>query len=391
MPRRKLSWIRTTIPERTKIKLWRLMIANTTYPGWCMAIDAEHNKYQEREDTASRNDIESYSVFDRFDIKFVASSRETYNLLYEEIMQMPLDFVIKLPPDLQDWVKQLRPELEAEKYPRRKTEVTEMTSLSEKYLIEHYQKLRKLLQRFCDQLCTPKLSELCLLTLELPTRISYSYGEIADMRYQKGAITLDIEVSDPFLWECLKEHLTAEFPKFSENLGDWKRDMVTLVEGCHDITKTIADQLAKMGAKMGWNFVESDLDPASEHYGPGVFYHILVDLMYKCVMAHHLPEFQRVSDSHDLSILVMDYSTGRKGIARGESTLLDQVEQHCVGMTSDDALKKKVRKVLKTAEQLDGKQEPIRKKIRLVLERGTFKGTCSVCSDLVSQGPYARV
>ncbi len=386
MPRRKLSWIRTTIPERTKIKLWRLMIGNTTYPGWYMAIDAEHNKYQEREDTASRNDIESYSVFDRFDIKFVASSRETYNLLYEEIMQMPLDFVIKLPPDLQDWVKQLRPELEAEKYPRRKTEVIEMTSLSEKYLIEHYQKLRKLLQRFCDQLCTPKLSELCLLTLELPTRISYSYGGIADMRYQKGAITLDIEVSGPFLWECLKEHLTAEFPKFSENLGDWKRDMVTLVEGCHDITKTIADQLAKMGAKMGWNFVESYLDPASEHYGPGVFYHILVDLMYKCVMAHHLPEFQRVSDSHGLSILVMDYSTGRKGIARGESTLLDQVEQHCVGMTSDDALKKKVRKVLKTAEQLDGKQEPIRKKIRLVLERGTFKGTCSVCSDLVSQG-----
>ena len=382
MPRRKLSWIRTTIPERTKIKLWRLMIGNTTYPGWYMAIDAEHNKYQEWEDTASRNDIESYSVFDRFDIKFVASSRETYNLLYEEIMQMPLDFVIKLPPDLQDWVKQLRPELEAEKYPRRKTEVTEMTSLSEKYLIEHYQKLRKLLQRFCDQLCTPKLSELCLLTLELPTRISYSYGEIADMRYQKGAITLDIEVSDPFLWECLKEHLTAEFPKFSENLSDWKRDMVTLVEGCHDITKTIADQLAKMG----WNFVEPYLDPASEHYGPGVFYHILVDLMYKCVMAHHLPEFHRVSDSHDLSILVMDYSTGRKGIARGESTLLDQMEQHCVGMTSDDALKKKVRKVLKTAEQLDGKQEPIRKKIRLVLERGTFKGTCSVCSDLVSQG-----
>jgi len=202
------------------------------------------------------------------------------------------------------------------------------------------------------------------------------------MRYQKGAITPDIEVSDPFLWECLKEHLTAEFPKFSENLGDWKRDMVTLVEGCHDITKTIADQLAKMG----WNFVEPYLNPASEHYGPGVFYHILVDLMYKCVMAHHLPEFHRVSDSHDLSILVMDYSTGRKGIVRGESTLLDQVEQHCVGMTSDDALKKKVRKVLKTAEQLDGKQEPIRKKIRLVLERGTFKGTCSVCSDLVSQG-----
>ncbi|MBA7694261.1 hypothetical protein ES703_102868 [subsurface metagenome] len=111
MPRRKLSWIRTTTPEHTKIKLWRLMIGNPTYPGWYTAIDAELNKYQEWKDTASRNDIESYSVFDRFDIKFVASSRETYNLLYEELTLMPLEYVIKLPSDLQSWIMQLRPEL----------------------------------------------------------------------------------------------------------------------------------------------------------------------------------------------------------------------------------------------------------------------------------------
>ncbi len=129
MRRRKLSWIRTTIPERTKIKLWRLMIGTPTYPGWYMAIDAELNKYREWEDTVSRNDIESHSMFDRFDIKFVASSRETYNLLYEEIMQMPLDFVIKLPPDLQSWIRQLRPELESETYPRRKADEPDIESV----------------------------------------------------------------------------------------------------------------------------------------------------------------------------------------------------------------------------------------------------------------------
>jgi len=384
MPRRKLSWIRTTIPERTKIKLWRLMIGNTTYPGWYMAIDAEHNKYQEREDTASRNDIESYSVFDRFDIKFVASSRETYNLLYEEIMQMPLDFVIKLPRDLQSWVRQLRPELGSEECPRQEAKATETPSLLEKYLIDHYQKLHKVLEQFYDQLRTPKVLELCLFTLKDSVTISYSY--VSEMRepaivYEKGTVKLDVEMSDPFLWEHLQEHLTAEFPELSQNFGDWKRDIAALVEECHDITKTIVGQLAKRS----WDSAEPYLDPASKDYGPGVFYHILTDLMYECLIARHLPEFQRVSDSHGLLILVMDHSTGRQSVARGESALLDQVQQHCVKIVRSLARKKRVTKVLDIVGQLDSKQELFRKKMRVVLERGTFKGICSICSDLVGK------
>jgi len=103
-------------------------------------------------------------------------------------------------------------------------------------------------------------------------------------------------------------------------------------------------------------------DPASEDYGPGIFYHILTDLIYKCLMADHVPEFQRVSAPHGLSILVMDYSTGRTGIARGESDLLDQVQQCCVDIASDDAAKNKVRKVLNIVGELDNKQELIKKR-----------------------------
>ena len=253
-----------------------------------------------------------------------------------------------------------------------------------KYLIDHYQKLHKVLEQFYDQLRTPELPELSLFTLKDSVTVSRSYVSemsIPTITYDKGAIKLDVEASDPFLWGCLNEHLTTEFPEFSENLSNWKRGIASIVEECHDLTKTIADRLAKMS----WDSAEPYLDPASEYYGPGVFYRVLTDLMYKCLMAHHLPEFQRVSDSHGLLILVMDYSTGRKGIARGESTLLDQVQQHCVGIASDDATKKRVRKVLNIVEQLDGKQEPIRKKMRVVLERGTFKGTCSICSDLVAK------
>jgi len=261
-----------------------------------------------------------------------------------------------------------------------------------KYLIDHYQKLHnqklhKVLERFYDQLRTPELSELSLFTLKCKVTISHSYVSEMDtpaIIYDKGAVKLGVEASDPFLWWCLNKHLTVEFPEFSEDLGDWKKGTASIVEKCHDITKTIADQLTKKS----WDSAEPDLAPASEDYGPGVFYHRLTELMYKCLMAHHIPAFPpRVSDSHGLLILVMDYSAGRQGIARGEDDLLNQVQQHCVGIASDNAVNKKVRRVLNIVEQIDGKdgkQELIKKKIRVVLERGIFKGTCSICSDLAT-------
>ncbi|MBA7507646.1 hypothetical protein ES706_06366 [subsurface metagenome] len=220
--------------------------------------------------------------------------------------------------------------------------------------------------------------------------------DIPTIIYDKGAVKLDVEVSDPFLWERLEKHLTAEFPELSQNLGDWKKSIATIVEKCHGITKTIVDRLAQMR----WDSAEPYLDPASKDYGPGVFYNILADLMYKCVMAHHVPKFPRVSDSHGLLILVMDYSAGREAIARGESTLLDKVERCCNGIaannTDEDSeeepdptaiiIKGKVDEVIGLAKQAENAQEPIKRNLRKVLERGAFKGTCSVCADLVSQG-----
>ena len=299
---------------------------------------------------------------------------------------MPFEHVIKLPSDLQSWIMQSRPELGSEKHARQKVEVTEMTSLPEKYLIDHYQKLHKVLEQFYDRLRTPELSELCLFTLKDRVTISRSYVSemfIPAITYDKGAIKLDVEALDPFLWGCLNEHLTAEFPEFSENLGDWKKGIATIVEECHDITKLIVDQLAEMR----WDSAEPYLSCDSKDYGPGVYCDRLTELMYKCLMAHHIPGFPlRVSDSHDLSILVMDYSTGRQGIARGDTSLLNQVEKYCLGIVSDGTIKEKVEQVLGLAKQAEVILEPIKQNLRLVLERGTFKGTCSVCADLVSQG-----
>lgn len=387
MGKLKPDWVRTDIPKDIKIKLWSLMIDNPTYGSWERAIVGESHTGDQDE------------LFANDELKYIKMSRDTYNALQYEIMHMPLEDVISLPPDLQSWVMQLRPGLGSEKHPRRKVEVTEMTSLSEKYLIDHYQKLHKVLERLYDRLCTPELSELCLFTLKDRVTISRSYVSemfIPAIIYDKGAVKLDVEMSDPFLWECLEKHLTAEFPEFGKNLGDWKKSIATIVEKCHGITKTIVDRLAQMR----WDSAEPYLDPASKDYGTGVFHDILADLMYKCVMAHHVPRFQQVSDSHGLLILVMDYSTGRKSIARGEKTLLDQVQKHCEGIagitannTDEDSeeepeptaiiIKGKVDEAIGLAKQAEVMLKPSKQNLRKVLERGTFEGTCSVCADLV--------
>ncbi|MBA7577266.1 hypothetical protein ES708_19113 [subsurface metagenome] len=266
--------------------------------------------------------------------------------------------------------------------PKRREE-TEMTSLPEKYLIDHYQKLHKVLEQFYDRLRTPELSELCLFTLKDRVTISRSYVSemyVPAITYEKGAVKLDVE--DSFLWEYLKKHLVTEFPEFSENLGDWKKGIATIVEECRDITNLIADQLAEMRLDSAEPYLSCD----SKDYGPGVYYDRLTELIYKCLMADHIPEFPlRVSDSHGLSILVMDYSTGKQGIARGDTSLLNQVEEYCLGIVSDDTIKEKVEQVLGLAKQAEVMLEPIKQNLRLVLERGIFKGTCSVCADLVGQ------
>jgi len=267
----------------------------------------------------------------------------------------------------------------------KRTEVAEMTTLPEKYLIDHYQKLHKVLEQCYDQLRTPELSELSLFTLEDRVAISHSY--VSEMRvpaiiYEKGAIKLDIEASDLFLWECLREHLVTEFPKFDENLSSWKTAVATIVKGCHNLTKTIADRFTEIGAKMRWDFVKPGLSPDSKGYGPGVYYDKLVSLTYECGMVNHVPHFRRGYDSREL---VMEYPGGEPAIARGDDSLFDQVEECCLGIVSNKTVKRKVKRLNLAKTELESLQKSTKQGLRLVLERGTFKGTCSICSDLVAK------
>lgn len=316
----------------------------------------------------------------------LTTSHECVKLLARELKKEPPTILETRPRDPRTIVSNLtRYEREGKLGKQSETEVTEVTSLSEKYLIDHYERLHKMLERLYNQFHTPELSELCLFTLKSGTPISYSYVSemhVPVITYEEEDIKLDVEASDPFLWECLKKHLIAEFPEFDTNLSHWKKSIATIVEKCHSITETIANKFTEMGTKMRWHAAEPYLSPDSKNYGPGVYYDMLDSLVYECVIANHVPQFRRGYDSREL---VMEYPRGRKAIARGDDSLLDQVEQCCLGIVSDSTIKEKVKQVLDLVKQAEATLEPIKQNLRLVLERGTFKETCSICSDLIRQ------
>jgi hypothetical protein len=280
--------------------------------------------------------------------------------------------------DVQNDIKEAENEIKRlsgkTEYGQRGTEL-----LLQGYLKNHYDKLGKLLERLSNELRIPDLTRLCLVTLKPRTSIPHRYGGIDPMMYDEGVINLGVEDSDPFLWKCLRQHLTAEFPGFYTDFSEWEMGMSNVVKGCHHISKIVADQLPPTR----WVAASPYLSPDSKDYGSGVYYDILTPLLYECAIANFLPKFDRVSGSRDLLLLGIKSPTARRGIARGDKSLLDEVEGCCLDIASGESVRKKVQQILELAEKLESKGELIRQKLRPLLERGTFKGTCDICSTLV--------
>lgn len=102
MPKLKPIWVKTDIPKRIKIELWRYMIDNPTYRSWEKAI------------VGKSKTTETDKLLANDELKHLRISRDTYGRLKQEVREMPLEEVAGLPHDLQSWIKQLRPELKSE-------------------------------------------------------------------------------------------------------------------------------------------------------------------------------------------------------------------------------------------------------------------------------------
>ncbi|MDD5094337.1 MAG: hypothetical protein PHV74_08175 [Dehalococcoidia bacterium] len=81
----------TDIPKHIKIELWRIMKDNSTYNHWGKAI-------------ARAKTLDQYA-------NDFSATKDNYQRLKKELELMPLYEVDTLPDDLQQWIKDVRPEL----------------------------------------------------------------------------------------------------------------------------------------------------------------------------------------------------------------------------------------------------------------------------------------
>ena len=191
MAKLKPQWMKTDIPRDTKIKLWRPMRTNPTYAAWQRWIDTHREIFEKDED------------------QFSPSSRDLYKALQDEIREMPIEEVLELPSDIQVWIRELRPEL------------VEVLKLGQERYRDHWGKLARLAGELA--LCLEFRSDSVMRLgralsnkglVKAPTYPDNPGGCFFDLYGQ--CVLLSAEKSP--LYECLIEHLGAEFPKFREEL-----------------------------------------------------------------------------------------------------------------------------------------------------------------------------
>lgn len=94
--------MKTDIPKKIKIELWRLMRDNPTYDAFGLELGEHYDQIFARFiKAAGRRDFAKYK----------SMKRDTYRALKHEIQEMPVADVVTLPHDLQGWVIQLRPDM----------------------------------------------------------------------------------------------------------------------------------------------------------------------------------------------------------------------------------------------------------------------------------------
>jgi len=125
----KPDWMKTDIPKETKIKLWRAMKDNPTHKSWQQSIAKNSKLFTEDED------------------EYVRTSYETYTALKNEVEEMPLNEVLSLSQDLQDWIVEIRSELKEEIDNKNKQEKPENWIEAHKAKTDEYPPLSKSLAK----------------------------------------------------------------------------------------------------------------------------------------------------------------------------------------------------------------------------------------------------
>lgn len=250
-------------------------------------------------------------------------------------------------------------------------------SVTQKHLGEHFQRLYELLKRFEEQFQTPKLTDLCLSSISDNHTISYSYESnvpVPSIIYEDKSIRLGVESSFSPPWEYLTGHIKVEFEEFDGILKKWKEDTTSLVILCSRMSNSISNLLTRNK----WPAAQGDLSI-------GVYYEPLVRAVYDCVVTGEMPEFVTIPMASVVfsSELYIRYSNGMPIVARGDATLLNQVQDYCSRILKSAGLRKSMNQISEIVSELEKQRENLKDLIKPLMERHTFKGNCPGCIYLV--------
>lgn len=218
MAKLKPHWIKTDIPQQTKIELWRAMKGNPTYLTWTRFI------------------AKNPELFDKKEGKEVAQevpmSRDTYKRLQEEILNMPSHEVQSLPPDLKQWIRDLRSDLPSKLDSPNvnvKSARNGLDAIIGKKLEEHWNDLTHMASEAEIELPLPlNADDYPDATIDREGKtielVSFRYSDVKWGPNTQGQVELRTERESPLLFSGLMAHLDLEFPGFKKRFENWRRD-----------------------------------------------------------------------------------------------------------------------------------------------------------------------
>ena len=255
-------------------------------------------------------------------------------------------------------------------------------------MLRHWGRLRHLATEFHAQLSLPSPasflgSEVCrrihtAVHSGSPLLVSWSWVTVVDAPFEaklrsdkaKEEIEIRLLVEKEFLFPHLMAHLKAEFTEF-EQFGAWKDELGRLVGECLQIAQRVT-QNCRMGA--GMYFLGGERQTGLSWDFPAFTFQAVFENPYR----EYIPRLEVVPQPNGLWKLVpkehpnVTLAVDNKGhIQRCQELLVSQIREN-ISLRIGPQINEKVRELTRVSDLFQTM-------LTIVIERGDFKGTCSLC------------
>lgn len=254
--------------------------------------------------------------------------------------------------------------------------------------LRHWDRLRNSATEFHAQLSLPSpasflSSEVCrrihtAVHSGSPLLVSWSWVTVVDAPFEaklqtdkvKEEIEIRLLVEKEFLFPHLMAHLKAEFTEF-EQFGTWKDKLGKLVGECLQIAQRVT-QNCRMRA--GMYYLSAERQTGLSWDFPAFTFQAVLENPYR----EYIPQLEVVPQPNGLWKLVpkehpnVTLAVDNKGhIHRCQELLVSQIREN-ISLRIGPQINEKVRELTRVSDLFQTM-------LTIVIERGDFKGTCSLC------------